>query len=259
MKKRLHVLLTNDDGIHAPGLKHLWRALIDHCDVTIAAPASEKSGVGLGITLYHPLQINAEPWEKNTKAWKITGTPADCVRLSLSVLLDEKPDLIVSGINKGGNFGRSILYSGTIGGAIEGTLRRVPSIAFSCEDFDQPDYESAEKYIYPIVEYLTEHPFTPGTLLNINFPMKTPFKGLRFARQGKGYWIESPAERTHPEGHTYYWLGGKWAHHDEHEDSDVALLKQGYITASPIHVDELTDHALFKERKHHFEDKLSLL
>ncbi|MCI0381971.1 MAG: 5'/3'-nucleotidase SurE [Chlamydiae bacterium] len=257
MNIKPNILLTNDDGIHAPGLMHLWKAVADFAKVTIVAPSVEKSGVGAALTLREPLSIDAISWEKNTHAWKITGTPVDCVRLATSLLLEKKPDLILSGINRGSNAGRNVLYSGTIGGIIEGAFRGIQGIAFSCEDYDNPQYQLTEKYLLKIVQHILNHPLTPGTILNVNFP-HLPIKGIKLARQGQGYWIENPEKRVNPDGDPYYWQGGKWDEKNEHEESDVALLKQGYIAAVPIHVGEMTDHHFFKERKEHFENHFNL-
>ncbi|MGE5196715.1 MAG: 5'/3'-nucleotidase SurE [Anaerolineae bacterium] len=254
MALKPRILITNDDGFFAPGIKHLWQALVDIAEVFIIAPASEQSGVGLSLSLRNPLQIDPLQWDKNTRAWKINGTPADCVRLGVSVILKDKPDLIVSGINRGYNSGRNVLYSGTIGGVIEGVLRGIPGIAFSCGQFDDSNYETAEKYIYTIVQHVLDVPLPHGTFLNVNFPHHPgDIKGFKLARQGKGYWVEDPDHRIHPEGKPYYWLGGKWLAHEEHDESDVALLDQGFMTAVPIHINELTDHALLKARKYAFE------
>jgi len=252
MLKKQKILITNDDGIDAPGLRFLWEALVDVAELYIIAPSTEKSGVGLAITIREPIHIQPVEWAKGTKAWKITGTPADCVRMAMSVILDSPPDLIVSGINRGANSGRNVLYSGTIGGVIEGALRDVPGIAFSCVDFVNPDYKKVKHLIYPIVKHFTEHPLPIGTLLNVNFPDAQEIRHVKMARQGKGYWIEDPSHRVHPEGHSYFWHGGKWDEHEEDEESDVHLLKQGFATAVPIHVSELTDLKLFHERKLHF-------
>lgn len=254
MKKKPKILVTNDDGIDAPGIRHLWNAVKGIGEIAIVAPTSEKSGSGVGLTLKQPLTIQPVKWDGETSAWKINGTPADCVRFALSVLFKEKPDLIISGINRGSNSGRNVLYSGTVGGVIEGALKGIFGIAFSCESFDQPNYAHVESYILPIVQHFLLNPQEAGTVLNVNFPeIEGPFKGLKLARQGRGFWAENPERRVHPDGDDYYWHGGKWVHHDEPEESDVALLKQGYITAVPIHVNELTDHQFLQKHKEHFE------
>jgi 5'-nucleotidase len=257
MKNKLNILITNDDGIYAPGLKHLWAMLVDYANVTIIAPETEQSGKGLSITLRHPLLAEPVQWDKETPAWKVNGTPADCVRLAHSVILKREPDLIVSGINRGANLGRNVLYSGTVGGVIEGALRNIPGIAFSCADFQSPDYKAAEQYILPIVEQIVMHPLPGGTFLNVNFPLTSPIKGVKLARQGMGYWIESIEERLHPEGHPYYWLGGKWVDAIEHGESDVFLLQQGYAAAAPIHVNEWTDHVFLKDNKERFNARFN--
>jgi 5'-nucleotidase len=239
---RPFLLITNDDGIHAPGIKHLWQAVHDFADVAIVAPMVEKSGCGLSITWKKPLHIQPVAWENNTAAWALTGTPADCVKIALAGLLPRKPDMVISGINKGSNAGRTVLYSGTIGGVTEGTLKEIPGIAFSFCDQTQPPLDITKPYIAPLIQYFLKNPLTKGTLLNVNFPpdCEKGVKGLRMAKQGRSYWRESPDQRTHPEGATYYWLGGAWGPVEEDPESDVALLNQGYITASPIQVSELT-------------------
>lgn len=257
MKKKPKILMTNDDGIEAPGLKHLWEALADAAELYVVAPATEKSGVGLAITIRDPIQIQPVSWARGAPAWKVTGTPADCVRMGMSVILDTVPDLIVSGINRGANSGRNVLYSGTMGGVIEGALRNIPGIGFSCVDFQNPDYKRTQELILPLVNYVLEHPLPQGTVLNVNFPDTQEILGMKMARQGRGFWIESPDVRQHPEGHAYYWLGGKWFEHEEDEESDVHLLKQGYAAAVPIHISELTDLPHFHGRKGHFNDHFS--
>lgn len=252
MSKKPKLLIINDDGIYAPGLLHLWKAVEKSADVTIVAPSSERSGAGLSITLRDPLRIEKVKWEKDTPAWKISGTPADCVRLALGVV-NYVPDLIISGINRGSNSGRNIFYSGTVGGIIEGVLRNIPGIAFSCEDFEKPDYYAFNDYIFPVIEHVLDDPLPKGTFLNVSFPTSDKIQGVKLARQGKGYWVENLQERIHPEGHSYYWMGGTWNHHDEHEESDVSLLQKGYIAAVPIHVNEMTDHDVFSSRKGQFE------
>jgi len=237
------ILLVNDDGIYAPGIKHLWRALVDKADLSIVAPSTEQSGVGLCITYRTPLHVEKIPWEQNTPAWKVNGTPADCVRMALSVLLDRKPDLIVSGINRGANAGGVLLYSGTVAGVIEGTLRSIPGIAFSHANYENPQYADCEESICSIVSYILENPLPKGSFLNVNHPATSILKGFKLAKQGFGYYLEDPDKRLHPEGYPYYWMSSKWSDHSEDEESDVALLKEGYLTAVPIRITELTDQA----------------
>lgn len=261
MIARPRILLTNDDSISAPGLYSLWRALKEWGDITIVAPAHEQSGSGLGITTKRPLQIKEVPWAEGTKAYSVDGTPADCVRLALRVILNSTPDLVASGINRGANSGRNLLYSGTVGGVIEASMHGIPGIAFSCDNFFTPNFIRAESYIYPLVQYVLEHPFIKGTFLNVTFPdHEGPIQGIRMAKQGQSYWRETPQECHHPEGERFYWLGGKWFdHEDEHEESDIRLIKKGYLTAVPIHAQQLTDQGEFDQRKNSFNTSFEYL
>lgn len=260
MDSKPNILITNDDGIHAPGIRHLWNALKDLANISIIAPVQEQSAVGVGITIRHPLHIHQVTWPESTKAWSVTGTPADCVKLAMSVILDKKPHLIVSGVNRGSNAGRNILYSGTVGSVIEGLFQDIPGIAFSCLDFFDTNYQKIEKYIPRIVNYVLKHPLPTGTLLNVNFPEgKHEIQGVKLARQGKEMWVEDPHKRSHPlENHSYYWLGAKLRQFEEHEDSDIAWLSKGYVTAVPVHVNELTDLLHLNSVKDHFEEQLNI-
>lgn len=256
-QSRPKILITNDDGIQAPGIRYLWEALREIADLTIIAPALEQSGAGVSITIRHPLHVGEVDAFAGTPAWKVSGTPADCVKMGLSVLLDCKPDLVVSGINKGSNAGRNVFYSGTVAGVIEGVMQDVPGIAFSCYDFHNPNYEVTQKHIRNILRHVLERPLSKGTLLNVNFPPnKHPIQGMKMTRQGKEFFIGDPDnhKRHHPdEGKFYYWMGSKSAIFNEDPESDIAWLNKGYITATPVHVHELTDHQHLSEHKSHFE------
>jgi 5'-nucleotidase len=253
------LLITNDDGINAPGIKHLWQAVHQFADVAIVAPQSEKSGCGLGITWTKPLHVQPVAWEAGTPAWSLTGTPADCVKIALAGLIGRKPDMVISGANKGSNAGRTVLYSGTIGGCIEAALKGIPAIGFSFSDFDTPPVSATEKYIVSLIQHFLKYPLPDGTLLNVNFPYncKEGIKGIKLAKQGKSYWKENPDKRVHPEGAPYYWLGGEWGAVEEDPTSDVAYLDQGYIAATPIHVAELTCNATLEKYKVLTEDALN--
>lgn len=253
MSAKPHILITNDDGIHAKGIYHLWNALKDHAIVTVVAPDKQQSGSAAAITIHSPLNLQRLSWNA-ADAWQVSGTPADCVRLSLSLLLDQEPDLIVSGINRGGNHGSALWYSGTVGSLIEGALKGVPGIAFSCVDYMHSNYEAAEPYIWPIVKHSLEHPFPQGNILNVNFPEDSAPRGVKLARQGKGYWTEEKLKRSQELEDNYRILHTpSWRHFDEHEESDVALLRQGFVTVVPVKIQELTDHDFLEERKAHFD------
>lgn len=255
MKTRPHILITNDDGVQAAGIRQLWHALKDIADLTIVAPISEQSGVGLSITIRNPIHIHSLSLFDDTPAWSVSGTPADCVKMALNVILKSPPHLIVSGINRGSNAGRNVLYSGTVGGAIEGAMQEISSVAFSCWDYKEPDYALASTYIPGIIHHLLHHPLPHGTILNVNFPSKAKgIKGIKLTRQGKEYWKENPDMRHHPaEEHPYYWMGIRRAEFEEREESDISWLEKGYIAAVPVHIGELTDHQHLSAKKSVFE------
>ena len=259
MPKKPHILLTNDDGIHAPGLRHLWNALQGFFRISIVAPSSEQSSTGLSITTRAPLQMHEVEWCGAERAISVTGTPADCVKLARHYLPEDPPDLVCAGINRGSNAGRNILYSGTVGAAIEAIMGGCPSLAFSA-DFNQPGYEHLETYIASLAQHVLANPLPAGTLLNVNFPPGTSkgFQGLKLTQQGMQYWSEKPSSHTHPtEGHTYYWLGSRVLEFDEHEESDIYWLQRDYITAVPIHIHSLTDNKHLQEHKSRFEQLLN--
>lgn len=254
--KKPFILITNDDGIHAPGIKHLWNALKDFAELSIIAPQTEQSSVSLSITIRDPIHIQSIYWPNETPAWSVSGTPADCIKMALGVILKKRPDFIVSGINRGTNSGRNVLYSGTVGGAIEAVFQGIPGIAFSHSDYTSPNFNGVEQHIPKIIHYVQCHPLPHGTMLNVNFPLSslgTP-KGFKMARQGKAHWAEKPDQRLHPsEGHSYYWMGSCFREFDQEEpEGDVSLLSQGYITAVPVHIGELTDRIHYEAQKEHF-------
>lgn len=256
--KRPLLLLTNDDGITAPGMRALWEALhaSNLFDCVIVAPKEEQSGTGCSITWNRPLKIEEYEWEQGVRAWSIDGTPADCVKLGARILLKEQPTLIVSGINAGSNAGRNVLHSGTVGAVIEGLLRGIPGIAFSCENGKDPNYHVAQKYVSQLVSLVLETPLPSGSFLNVNIPHAATddVKGFKLTYQGKGRWSENPHQHLQAEDHTSYWLGGKPQELTEDEESDIAWLRKGYLTATPIHVHSLTDNQVLKELKKEFEE-----
>ncbi len=267
---KFKVLITNDDGIYAPGIRELVATVSSFADVWVVAPENEQSGKSLSITTQKTLilrEVNLFT-QSNTKeisAWSVSGTPADCTKVAISVL-NFTPDIIISGINKGSNAGRNVLYSGTVGGVIEGVLRGFPGIAFSCCDIQHPEYHRLTPFIQPMVEYILDKPLPAGTLLNVNFPHThedSPWpkiqeiQGVKLASQGRGYWIEdlkSPlAIRKHSQQEKHIDFGAQPALYEENTNTDMYWLERGYIAAVPIHVDELTDWRYFNKHQESFE------
>jgi len=257
------ILITNDDSISAPGIWHLWNAVKNHYETCIVAPKFEQSGKGLGITLHEALHIDPVSWDNDCPAFSVTGTPADCIKLAASIILPHPPDLIISGINRGCNAGRTVLYSGTIGGVIEGVLRGISGIAFSSFDIADTEYTLFEPYIAEIVDFVIKHPMPSGTLLNVNFPSKHVLQalnleippGIKLTRQGKQYWIEDPLK--HASADSAYMLGTKLKSFDELSESEIYWLEKGYIACVPIHVDELSDFRYIRAQEQAFETHFS--
>lgn len=256
MNKRPKILITNDDGVNASGIRHLWDTLKNIGDLIVVAPHQEQSATSLSITLRSPLRVERVEWHNGANVWSVNGTPADCVKMGMNVVLDSPPDLIVSGINRGTNAGRNVLYSGTVAATVESVLQGIPAIAFSCFDYFDTDYTITHPHIPQIVRHVLECPLPLGTLLNVNFPSKSfkEIQGYKMTHQGKQYWAENLSERSHPaENHTYYWLGARLAEFDEIEDCDISWLKKGYIAAVPIHVNELTDRSHLNAQREAFD------
>lgn len=251
--KRPRILLTNDDGVYAPGMQRLWSVLhkADIAELYIVAPAQDRSGTGVSLTCNRPMAVQRVSHFKNTLAWSVDGTPADCVKMGIRILLEEKPDLIVSGINAGSNAGRNVLHSGTIGATIEGVLGGIPGIAFSCENVENPLFSIIEPYLVTLIRYMFHHPLSSGTILNVNAPHvpEEEVQGIRWTRQGKGRWVEDPFLHTESSQGTSYWLGSQNYEVAEIDDCDISLLRKGYITVVPLHVHELTDRQ--ELQKHH--------
>ena len=250
------ILITNDDGIHAQGIKHLINSLKTKAELTVVAPAHDQSGVGLSISLRGKLKAQKMELFPEAQAFSVTGTPADCVKMGLKIMMKSPPDLILSGINCGSNHGRTILYSGTCGGVIEGIFQGIPGIAFSCYDIEEPGYHLLEPYIPQIMDYVLKNPLPSGTMLNVNFPSNEVLKGkgpqgIKLTRQGKQYWHSFPKHHSEDNYILDFELPPPQFH--ESEDSDVFWLDRGYITCVPVHVDELTDWRYLNARKENFE------
>lgn len=231
------ILVTNDDGVHSPGLIALIKAMKGLGDVRVAAPDRERSAAGHSLTLHRPLR--AEEIRENV--WAVNGTPTDCVALAVVKILDKKPDLIVSGINRGSNLGDDITYSGTVSAAMEGTILGVPSMAVSLYlDGKMPlHYDSAGIYAAEAAKYILDNSLPYDTLLNLNVPNlpKKDIKGTKFTRQGKRVYDSSIQEVLSPQGEKHFWIGGGKPFWEHGEDTDITAVIDGYVSITPVHLD----------------------
>ncbi len=244
------ILITNDDGIYAPGIKHLYNALNKLGDVKVIAPIAEKSAVGHAITVSEPLRVSEVEREGKFFGYAINGTPADCVKLGVKCLLNKKPDVVVSGINQGSNTATNVIYSGTVSGAAEGVIMGIPAIAISLVSFTKQEFSYAEKVAYYLTKLVLEKGLPDRTLLNVNVPpvSEDEVKGVLPTRQGKGYYEEDFVKRTDPMNRTYYWMSGKRMVVDADEDVDDVAVMQNKVAITPIQYD-LTNYEFLEELK----------
>jgi 5'-nucleotidase len=246
----VQILLTNDDGILATGIRELHRVLERLGTVTIVAPASEQSAVGHSITLMNPLLVREVHEEGQRIGFAVEGKPADCVKLGLVQLLPEPPDLVVSGINAGSNAGINVLYSGTVAAAIEGAFFDVTSIAVSLTQPEDTHYAQAAEIAVGVIQQILAQKPGKGELFNINIPdlAKGPPVGIRVARQALTCYRESYEARRDPRGRLYYWLLADPLLADDDLSADMTALSRGYVTVTPLHFD-LTDRERIERMK----------
>ena len=240
--RRPLILVTNDDGISAPGIRNLIRIMNDFGDVVVVAPNSPQSAKGHAITIENTIRCDKVNIEKGPQIeYSCSGTPVDCVKLAINQLLSRKPDLCVSGINHGSNSSINVIYSGTMSAAVEGALAGIPSIGFSLLDYaHNADFSELEQYIRKITKQVLEVGLDDGVCLNINIPRKIEgeeIKGLKVCRQANAKWEEEFEERIDPKGRAYYWLTGKFVNYDIGTDTDEWALANHYVSVVPIQFD----------------------
>lgn len=233
------ILVTNDDGIKAGGLEALVKMLMTIGDVVVVAPNESYSGMSHAITVKSPLYAKLVKDKQGLKLYKVNGTPVDCVKLAINVLLDRKPDIVVSGINHGTNSSISLHYSGTVGAAREGALNEVPAIGLSLLNYKyDADFSEAVKVADSLVNMVLKDKLPKGTFLNVNIPDVKKLKGAKVVRQSKGKWVEEFVEREDPRGRKYYWLTGRFENLEpEAKDTDEYYLSKGYASIVPCHLD----------------------
>lgn len=245
----MRILLTNDDGVASPGLHALAEALSAEHETVVVAPESERSATGHAITLHKPLRARTiSTYPPGVAAWATNGTPADCVILGVLELLDERPDVVVSGINVGANLGRDLTYSGTVSGAMEAAILGIPSVAVSVAAFEHVRFDVAVRFVARLVRMFADHPLPADALLNVNVPnLPAPeLKGVMLTRQSTRRYLSSLERRTDPRGRVYYWLTGGRAPALDEEGTDAWALAAGYISVTPVHLN-MTDDRLLRE------------
>ena len=250
-KKRPLILVTNDDGITAKGIRTLISVMNEIGDVLVVAPDSPQSAKGHAITINETLYCDEIVIESNAKQkeYSCSGTPVDCVKMATHEILNRKPDLCVSGINHGSNAAINVIYSGTMSAAIEAGIEGVPAIGFSLLDYSMhANFGPCKKYIKKIVNEVLENGLPKGIVLNVNFPKlkENELKGIKICRQANAHWEEEFDKRISPMGREYYWLTGKFVNEDKGKDTDEWALENGYVSVVPTQFD-LTAHEHIKE------------
>lgn len=243
------ILITNDDGIFAGGIKALVEVAVEFGDVVVVAPDSPQSGMGHAVTINNIITMKEERFPvQNVKAYSTSGTPVDCVKMSIyQILKGKKPDLLLSGINHGANSSINVIYSGTMSAAVEGALEDIPSIGFSLLSHDsQADFSDCQPFVRDIIDQSLKMGIPNGTCLNVNIPYvkKSEIKGIKICRQGKGYWEDSFEKRVAPFGKEYYWITGQFTQMDKGEDTDTWALENNYISIVPTQFDLTAHHTI---------------
>ena len=246
VESELIILVTNDDGITAPGIIALVEAVKDLGKVVVVAPDKPQSGMGHAITIGQPLRLQQVTSFDDVEAYQCSGTPVDCVKLAVDKVLHRKPDICLSGINHGPNQSINVIYSGTMSAALEALIESIPSIGFSLLDYSvEADFSGAQKYARILVQQLLGKQIDKHLCLNVNIPAVPAdlLQGLKVCRQAYAKYEEDFAERQDPRGRKYYWLTGEFVNFDEGEDTDVWALENNYVSVVPVQFD-LTNYVL---------------
>lgn len=240
-------MVTNDDGITAPGLHALVEAMKDLGELLVVAPDSPQSGMGHAITINKPLRLDKVEVHGDHDWYQCSGTPVDCVKIAMDKILHRKPDLCVSGINHGSNSSINVIYSGTMSAAMEGAIEGIPSVGFSLLNYAlDADFSASKAVARKIASNILSHGLPSGSLLNVNIP-SLPLKdirGMRICRQAMAKWEEEFDERLDPNKRKYYWLTGKFVNHDRGEDTDEWALSNGFVSVVPVQFDLTAHHAI---------------
>jgi 5'-nucleotidase len=248
-KEKPVILITNDDGVTAPGILNLVEAVKHLGKIVVVAPDKPQSGMGHAITIGQPLRLHKIHAIDNVETWSCTGTPVDCVKLAVDKVLHRKPDICLSGINHGANHSINVIYSGTMSAAVEAAIESIPSVGFSLLDYSiDADFTGARKFVKIIVEKMMGSVLGKHTVLNVNIPSVPVelLKGFKICRQAYAKYEEDFIERNDPHGRHYYWLTGEFVNFDKGKDTDVWALANNYVSVVPVQFD-LTNYALKTE------------
>ncbi len=254
MKKPL-ILVTNDDGVYAPGIRKLIEIARQIGKVVVVAPDSPMSGMSHAITVKVPLRLRKLAEEKNYVEYSCNGTPVDAMKLGQKVVVGGKPDLVLSGINHGSNASVNIIYSGTMAAVLEASIDGIPAIGFSLLDYSHnADFSAVDDYLKTIIRNVLKNGLAEGVCLNVNIPAvkKAEIKGIKVCRQAKGRWDETFDERTDPHDRNYYWLTGVFKNGDAAKDTDSWALMNNYISVVPVHADFTAQNAVKELKKWNF-------
>ena len=250
MSKKPLILVTNDDGITAPGIRALISVMNEIGDVVVVAPDSPQSAMGHAITINSTLHCDSIKIDEGPQIeYSCSGTPADCIKMGINEILKRKPDICVSGVNHGSNSSINVIYSGTMSAALEASIEGIPAIGFSLLDYRwNADFDVIKPFIKKITKAAMKEGIPKGNALNVNFPklIESEIKGIKICRQAKAHWVEKFDKRKSPQGKEYYWLTGEFINQDKGEDSDEWALKNGYISIVPVKFD-MTDYSNIKK------------
>jgi len=244
------IVLCNDDGFNADGICSIYKELAKFAEVMIVAPETEQSAMGHAITLTQPLKVRKVIEKGEFIGYAVNGTPADCIKIATTVLFDQPPEMVVSGVNQGGNLGTCTIYSGTVSAATEATIEGIPAIAVSLNTFESSDFELAAEFGAKLAGMVLKKGLPEGVALNVNVPAvpRSEIKGVAVTRQGKSRVVETFDKRVDPRNNTYYWMAGEMRFDEADDEADCFQVSKNYISVTPIHFD-LTSYKTMDELK----------
>jgi 5'-nucleotidase len=245
--KRALILVSNDDGFRAKGIGALVDMLRPLADVVVCAPEGPRSGLSCAFSAEVPLRLTCRRAEEGLQVWSCNGTPVDCVKMALDNIIDRRPDMMAGGINHGDNASVNAHYSGTVGIALEGCMKNIPSVAFSLCDFSaDAHFEPLRPLVQQLSRKVLAEGLPSGTCLNVNFPLTDHFAGVRVCRMARGHWVRETVKQRHPRGNDYWWMAGDYVCDEpEAEDTDRWALDHGYVSVTPTRTD-VTDYEWLK-------------